>query len=86
MDGCVCLSEEINQKVTRFWVKCTVLRRECTLTHHYQGNIDFNTALSIRDVRGGAFSSGVGRGEDENPRGGPERGVNQLIQTIDKSA
>ena len=23
-----------------------------------------------RDVRGGAFSSGVGRGEDENPRGG----------------
>ena len=61
---------EINQKVTRFWVKCTVLRRECTLTHHYQGNIDFNTALSIRDVRGGAFSSGAGRGEDENPRGG----------------
>ena len=55
---------EINQKVTRFWVKCTVLRRECTLTHHYQGNIDFNTALSIRDVRGGAFSSGAGRGED----------------------
>ena len=25
-------------------------------------------------MRGGAFSSGVGRGEDENPRGGPGRG------------
>ena len=44
-----------------------------------------------RDVRGGAFSSGAGRGEDENPRGGPGRGrakkrVNQLIQKFDKSA
>ena len=27
-----------------------------------------------RDVRGGAFSSGAGRGKDENPRGGPGRG------------
>ena len=26
--------------------------------------------LRTRDVRGGAFSSGAGRGEDENPRGG----------------
>ena len=24
----------------------------------------------IRDVRGGAFFSGAGRGQDENPRGG----------------
>ena len=47
--------------------------------------------LETRDVRGGAFSSGAGRGKDENPRGGPGRGgakkrVNQLIQNLDKSA
>ena len=27
-----------------------------------------------RDVQGGPFSSGPGRGEDENPRAGPGRG------------
>ena len=59
--------------------------------------------IPARDVRGGAFSSGAmrggagrgqksaGRGEDENPRGGPGQGrakkhVNQLIQNFDKSA
>ena len=49
--------------------------------------------MYIRDVRGGAFSSGggAGWGEDENPRGGPGRGgekkrVNQLIQNFDKGA
>ena len=30
--------------------------------------------VGIRDVRGGAFSSGAGRGEDKNPRGGVGRG------------
>ena len=30
--------------------------------------------VCIRDVRGGAFSSGAGRGEDDNLRGGPGRG------------
>ena len=51
-----------------------------------------------RDVRGGAFSSGagrgqksagrggVGRGEGENPRGGAKERVNRLIQKFDKSA
>ena len=29
--------------------------------------------VESRDVRGGAFSSGAGRGEDENPRGGAGR-------------
>ena len=48
-------------------------------------------SINTRDVRGGAFSSGAGRGEDENPRGGPGQGgakkcVNQLIQKFDKSA
>ena len=49
-------------------------------------------ALS-RDVRGGAFSSGAGRGqksagrgEGENPRGGAKERVNRLIQKFDKSA
>ena len=49
-------------------------------------------------MRGRPFSSGAGqrrksagRGEDENPRGGPGQGrakkhVNQLIQNFDKSA
>ena len=47
----------------------------------------------IRDVRGGAFSSGAGRGqksagrgEGENPRGGAKERVNRLIQKFDKSA
>ena len=52
--------------------------------------------VCIRDVRGGVFSSGAGRGEDKNPRGGVGRGegknprgrakkrVNQLIQKFDK--
>ena len=39
----------------------------------------------IRDVRGGAFSSGAGRGEDKNPRGGAKERVNRLIQKFDKS-
>ena len=46
-----------------------------------------------RDVRGGAFSSGAGRGqksagrgEGENPRGGAKKCVNRLIQKFDKSA
>ena len=30
-------------------------------------------SIPTRDVRGGAFSSGAGRGEDENPRGGGGR-------------
>ena len=54
--------------------------------------------VGVRDVRGGTFSSGAGqgwksagRGEDENPRGGPGRAgakkrVNWLIQKFDKSA
>ena len=49
--------------------------------------------IGSRDVRGGAFSSGAGRGEDENPRGeggnprgGAKKRVNQLIQKFDKSA
>ena len=33
--------------------------------------------VGIRDVRGGAFSSGAGRGEDENPRGGVGRGEDE---------
>ena len=44
-----------------------------------------------RDVRGGAFSRGAGRGqksagrgEGENPRGGAKERVNQLIQKFDK--
>ena len=44
--------------------------------------------------RGSPFSAGrggVGRGEDENPRGGPGRGgakkrVNRMIHNFDKSA
>ena len=47
----------------------------------------------VRDVRGGAFSSGAGRGwksagrvEYKNPRGGAKKHVNQLIQNFDKSA
>ena len=48
-------------------------------------------SIPTRDVRGGAFSSGAGRGEDENPRGGPRRGgakkrVNQMIWKFYKSA
>ena len=50
-------------------------------------------SVSTRDVRGGAFSSGAGRGqksagrgEGENPRGGAKERVNRLIQKFDKSA
>ena len=51
-----------------------------------------------RDVRGGAFSSRAGRGEDKNPRGGAGWGgakvkirgakerVNRPIQKFDNSA
>ena len=52
----------------------------------------------MRNVRGGAFSSGagrgqksagrggVGRGEGENPRGGAKERVNRLIQKFENSA
>ena len=36
--------------------------------------------MHTRDVRGGAISSGAGRGEDENPRGGAKKRANPLIQ------
>ena len=39
-----------------------------------------NNNVENRDVRGGAFSSGAGRGEDKNPRGGAKvkiRGAGQ---------
>ena len=60
----------------------------------WSGNlVCFNSraGVCVRDVRGGAFSSGAGRAEDENPRGVPGRGgakkrVNQLIQNFNRSA
>ena len=57
-----------------------------------------NEVVGSRDVRGGAFSSGAGRGgartkirgagrgEGENPRGGAKERVNRLIQKFENSA
>ena len=42
--------------------------------------------VHTRDVRGGVFSSGAGRGEDENPRGGAKKRANQWIKIFYKSA
>ena len=50
------------------------------------GTIFGAIAVLTRDVRGGVFSSGAGRGEGENPRGGAKERVNRLIQKFDKSA
>ena len=36
-------------------------------------------------MRGGVFSSGAGRGEDENPHGGAKKRANQWIKIFYKS-
>ena len=74
--------------IGKYAVKCQPCEIKC--------NSRFWTC--IRDVRGGAFSSEGGRGEDKNPgggagrrgksagRGGAKEPVNRLIQKFEKSA
>ena len=37
-------------------------------------------SIYSRDVRGGAFSSGAGRGDDENPRGGAKMKIRGAVR------
>ena len=55
-------------------------------TFHPIFQLPHSALMVTRDGRGGAFSSGAGRGEDENLRGGAKKRGNQLIQKFDKSA
>ena len=59
--------------------------------HFGQGFDDSETTETVdtvetRDVRGGAFSSGAGRGQNSAGRGGAKECVNRLIQKFENSA
>ena len=63
-----------------FWSKAPDLTRD----RHVEG-VQGLKAPQTRDMQVGTFSSGAGRGEDENLRGGAKKRVNQLIQKSDKT-